>query len=307
MAEVSAVLFAFRTDNNGGLMLKPLKEAEIIKQYSKPEQPLGKDNITHFPHSPLDVPVDTFKKSLERREQNQKELHRWVKEHLTPDIDYGSIHLDDNCQHARAGTPHFCTEERHWSIPVLLKPGAEKIINVLGLTVFFPNIHHYEMACSHHNIQELTQIVLKCELRTSTGKIVAEGVGARNIKQDDYNLNKALKMAVKSSVVDAVLRVGNLSAVFTTKWHNYSLLGQAVCNRDNLPHGINHSCNQIHRNTSPKPISKKQLQLILNIAGKKGLTTDGLNKTCKSIFDKEFKTLNREEASQLINHFNKQG
>ncbi len=260
-------------------MLKALKETETMKKYSKP---LEQDNkITAFPFSPLDVPVETFKKSLERREQNQNELHRWVKEHLKPDIDYGAIHLNDNCQHARAGTPNRCTDPRHWSIPTLLKPGAEKIINVLGLTVFFPNAHLYEARCSHHNLQEITQVVLKCELRTSTGKVASEGIGARHIRQDNWNLNTSLKMCAKSAMIDAVIRVAGLSAVFTTKWHNYSLPRRSDCNRYNLPRRKDRlACNQSHHshhNTSPKPISKKQLQLILNIAGKqKGLTTEGL-------------------------------
>lgn len=279
-------------------MLQPLKETKIIKQYCKPPKP---DNITDFPFNPLDVPVETFKKSMERREQNQRELHQWVKENLKPDIDYGAIHLVDTCQYARAGSPHLCSDFSHWSMPVLWKPGAEKIIAVLGLTVFFPNIRQFEMAAAHK--QEITEIVLKCELRTQTGKVAGEGVGARHVKQDEYNLNKALKMCAKSAMIDAVLRVGSLSAVFTTRW-NYNMTARSECNRNNLPQQS--YCNHYTQQNRPpvKLISKRQLELVLNIAGKKGLTSEGLNKQCNALFNKDFKEICRSEATSLISHLN---
>jgi LAGLIDADG-like domain len=55
-----------------------------------------------------------------------------------------------------------------------------------------------------------------CTLRTRSGEIVGEGRGARSIKKDGGDVNKAIKMAEKSANVSAVLRTGCLSDVFTS-------------------------------------------------------------------------------------------
>lgn len=157
------------------------------------------------------------------------------------------------------------------------------------------------MSCAHE--QKIIEIVLKCELRTQTGKVACEGVGARHLSQDNCNINKSLKMCAKSAMIDAVIRVGGLSCLFSTTW-NYNLTHMGECNNYNLQPQANCFCNQSNYNTSPKPISKKQLELILNIAGKKGLTSDALNKQCKSLFNKDFKQIDRGDASRLIQHLN---
>lgn len=54
-----------------------------------------------------------------------------------------------------------------------------------------------------------------CQLRTRSGEIVGEGRGARSLKQDGGDINKALKMSEKSALIDAVLRTGALSDAFT--------------------------------------------------------------------------------------------
>jgi hypothetical protein len=58
-------------------------------------------------------------------------------------------------------------------------------------------------------------ILLKCQLLDMGGNTVSEGIGARTLKQDYDDANKALKMAKKSSLIDAVLNAGGLSEVFT--------------------------------------------------------------------------------------------
>ena len=46
-------------------------------------------------------------------------------------------------------------------------------------------------------------------------RLVADGVGARSLKQDYGDINKSLKMAEKSAHIDATLRMAGLSEVFT--------------------------------------------------------------------------------------------
>ena len=45
--------------------------------------------------------------------------------------------------------------------------------------------------------------------------MVGEGRGARSLKKDGGDANKAIKMAEKSAMIDAVLRTGALSEVYT--------------------------------------------------------------------------------------------
>ena len=54
-----------------------------------------------------------------------------------------------------------------------------------------------------------------CTLMTRNGEVVGEGRGARSLKKDGGDANKAIKMAEKSALIDAVLRTGALSEVYT--------------------------------------------------------------------------------------------
>lgn len=100
--------------------------------------------------------------------------------------------------------------------PTLLKPGAEKILMLMGLT-------------SEYHITERIQdydkgffaFTVRCELYKN-GMKVTEGVGHCNTKekkyvnQDAYTLaNTCLKMAKKRAQIDATLTVASLSEVFT--------------------------------------------------------------------------------------------
>ena len=105
------------------------------------------------------------------------------------------------------------------SKPILLKPGAEKILMLMGLT-------------SEYNVIEKVQdydrgffaFTVKCTLSKGDVKIT-EGVGHANTRekryvsgrqQDAYTLaNTVLKMAKKRAQVDAVLTVASLSDIFT--------------------------------------------------------------------------------------------
>ncbi len=291
------------------MTLTPLKDCDLIKRFVQPpadppegvrKQPGG---ITTFPQAPLEMPPETFTNTMNRREQNRKELLRWIKDNLKPDIDYGRVHLDEHCRFARAGSSHLCSEFSHWSRPMLFKAGAERIAGVLGLTAHFPNLSNYELACVHR--QEVQSVILKCELRTSNGTVVAHGAGARHVRQDNWKLNTSIKMAVKSALVDAIIRVAGLSGVFITR-HRQTLTRMGVChdsvpdrslcNQNGLPKGSN--CHH----QPEKPMSSKQKQLIKHVAGKKGFTTDAMEKQCQSQFHKPLNDLDRVQASRFINH-----
>lgn len=100
--------------------------------------------------------------------------------------------------------------------PTLLKPGAEKILMLMGLTSEYhitERIQDYE--------EGFFAFTVRCELYKNGTKIT-EGVGHCNTKekkyknQDPYTLaNTCLKMAKKRAQIDATLTVASLSEVFT--------------------------------------------------------------------------------------------
>ena len=84
---------------------------------------------------------------------------------------------------------------------------------MMGLIPRFPNLAEYEIATLHG--EDIKVVIIKCELHTSSGFIAAEGTGARRVEQDKGDINKSLKMALKSAHIDATLRVASLSELFT--------------------------------------------------------------------------------------------
>lgn len=175
----------------------------IVTRYERP------------PASPLDLPAEVFRAGLDRRKANRGALMEWVRAALVEGTDFGRIHTTSKqkCPLASQGRAHDCRNPLHWSKPSLFKPGAEKICGMLGVTVHYPNLTAYEQAALTG--QSLATIVLRCELHDGQGRVVAEGIGARNVQQDYGDLNKALKMAGKSAHIDATLRMAGLSEVFT--------------------------------------------------------------------------------------------
>jgi hypothetical protein len=160
--------------------------------------------------TPYDMELEQFGASLTRRQANRAKLLIWIRENLIEGTDFGKIHVvgKTKCNLGKA-----CKTDWHFSKPVLFKPGAEKICGMLGVIPRFPNLPEYERAALQG--VDLKVIVLHCELQNSTGWVLADGVGARSLQQDQGDLNKSLKMAEKAAHIDATLRLAGLSALFT--------------------------------------------------------------------------------------------
>lgn len=115
--------------------------------------------------------------------------------------------------------------------PTLLKPGAEKLIMLLGLTTEF------EIIESERDFDEgFFQYQVRCTL-LKNGVSVTQGFGSCNtmekkyLKQDPYTMdNTVLKMAKKRALVDAALLVGSLSDVFTQDIEDMDLQGNTYSN-----------------------------------------------------------------------------
>ena len=116
--------------------------------------------------------------------------------------------------------------------PTLLKPGAEKILMMMGLR------SEFEIVDSTRDFEKgFFQYQVRCKLYRG-GMLITEGLGSCNtkerkyIKQDPYTLdNTVLKMAKKRALVDATLLVASLSDIFTQDLEDMDLDGQQVSNQ----------------------------------------------------------------------------
>jgi len=135
-------------------------------------------------------------KSVESTTRKIIEFQTIVKKNLKKDKDYGVI---PGC-----------------SKPTLLKPGAEKILMLMGLQ------STYEIIDSTRDWKEgFFQYQVRCTLEKG-GIVITQGLGCCNsrekkyVRQDPYSIdNTILKMAKKRSQVDASLTVASLSEIFT--------------------------------------------------------------------------------------------
>lgn len=113
--------------------------------------------------------------------------------------------------------------------PTLLKPGAEKILMLMGLR------SEFEIVDSTRDFEKgFFQYQVRCKLyRGDT--LITEGLGAANtkerkyLKQDPYTIdNTVLKIAKKRALIDAVLLVASLSEVFTQDIEDMDLGGNRL-------------------------------------------------------------------------------
>ncbi len=118
------------------------------------------------------------------------------------------------------------------SKPTLLKPGAEKILMMMGLR------SEFEIVDSTRDFEKgFFQYQVRCKLYRGD-MLITEGLGSCNtkerkyIKQDPYTLdNTVLKMAKKRALVDATLLVASLSDIFTQDLEDMDLDGQQDSNQ----------------------------------------------------------------------------
>lgn len=116
--------------------------------------------------------------------------------------------------------------------PTLLKPGAEKILMMMGLR------SEFEIVDSARDFEKgFFQYQVRCKLLKGD-MVITEGLGACNtrekkyLKMDPYTMdNTALKMAKKRALVDAALLVASLSDVFTQDLEDMDLAGEKVTGR----------------------------------------------------------------------------
>lgn len=119
--------------------------------------------------------------------------------------------------------------------PTLLKPGAEKILMMMGLR------SEFEIADSTRDWEKgFFQYQVRCKLYKND-TLITEGLGSANtkeskyIKGNPYTLdNTILKMAKKRALVDAALLVASLSDIFTQDIEDMDLEGNKASNQPKI-------------------------------------------------------------------------
>jgi hypothetical protein len=137
----------------------------------------------------FDLAEPVFRNLLERRAKNRLTFLSIVKNALTEGVDYCNLPVKGKK-----------------ALPTLLKGGGEVVCQILALT---PRI-----TIAESNEQSLTMC---CELLNEHQQVVSVGYGSRTYDLDAKagGRNKTTKMTTKSAYLDAVIRAGALSSLFT--------------------------------------------------------------------------------------------
>ena len=234
--------------------------------------------------------------TVEEAKTFNDEMSRFIETVLVAGTDYGVI--------------------PHCSKPTLLKSGAEKILNYLGLiarTEIVNRVEDYNVGFFSYEC--------KVYLIDYNGVVKGEGIGITNTREGRYAKssgyavqNTVLKMAKKRALVDAALNVGNLSARFTQDMEDMKDLNPEPDN-PKKPEGKNPEGLK-PQNPKPvpkeKPATKKQLTLLEKLMKESNSSENALNKyTMANWGVDDYRKITGVQASVLIEKFqaaaNKQG
>ncbi|AEE95755.1 hypothetical protein [Mahella australiensis] len=184
--------------------------------------------------------------------------------------------------------------------PTLLKPGAEKILMMMGLR------SEFEIVDSTRDWETgFFQYQVRCKLYKGD-ILITEGLGCANTRESKYAKqnpfsidNTILKMAKKRALVDATLLVASLSDIFTQDLEDMDLNGEAIERKEQ-----SRSYSNTNETTSA---SQQQIKAIFAIAGKLGC--NGENEVLALLeaighHVDSLKDLSKKEASDIITELN---
>ena len=215
--------------------------------------------------------------TVEEAKTFDDEMNRFIDTVLIAGVDYGVI-------------PH-CNK------PTLLKSGAEKILNYLGLiarTEISNRVEDYNVGFFSYEA--------KVYLIDYNGVVKGEGIGITNTREGKYAKsngyavqNTVLKMAKKRALVDAALNVGNLSARFTQDVEDMNIEPDNVGGKNP---------DELRQNNKPKadrPVTQKQIKYLETLMSQHNTSAEAMNKYCKSNFGvDDYKKITGVQASMLI-------
>lgn len=179
----------------------------------------------------------------------------------------------------------------HCSKPSLLKSGAEKVLNYLGLiarTVVTNRMEDYTTGFFSYEV--------KVYLVDHCGMVRGEGIANCNTKEPKYakssgfaSMNTVLKMAKKRALVDATLNVGNLSARFTQDVEDLDI--DSMNGKQQQPR-------------EDKPASQKQLALLEKLMQESRSSVAAMNRHVQAVYGlDDYHKITVVMASELIQKF----
>ncbi|RLC88423.1 MAG: hypothetical protein DRJ03_02770 [Chloroflexi bacterium] len=232
----------------------------------------------------LALTTEQFEQQLQVETERRELMEKYIKGNLKKGIDYDTI----------PGTKK----------PTLLKPGAERICNLLKLRmVFRADKDTWNMLSAEK--KKVGTFCYICELITPTGEIAAQGKGLaysnekiNNVYKDGeivgskpWNMNTCMKIAKKRAMVDAALANGfcGLSDRFTQDMEDTSKENQNVAQngRQGGSDGGGASPKQVNYAKSIVKNKKLDLETVLNAAKIVNLNT-----------------ISKKQASMLIDGLN---
>lgn len=216
--------------------------------------------------------------TVEEAKEFDDEMNRFIDTVLIAGVDYGVI---PNCKK-----------------PTLLKSGAEKILNYLGLiarTEITNRVEDYNVGFFSYEA--------KVYLIDYNGVVKGEGIGITNSREGKYAKsngyavqNTILKMAKKRALVDAALNVGNLSSRFTQD------LEDGGIEPDNI--GGKNPEELKPQTKAPRPATKKQLEYLQKLMQQHGNTPETMNKYVKQAYCvDDYTQITGVQASELIEKY----
>lgn len=223
--------------------------------------------------------------TVEEAKTFNDEMSRFIETVLVAGTDYGVI--------------------PHCSKPTLLKSGAEKILNYLGLiarTEIVNRVEDYNVGFFSYEC--------KVFLIDYNGVVKGEGIGITNTREGRYAKNSGyavqntvLKMAKKRALVDAALNVGNLSARFTQDMEDLKDLNPEPDSKvGKNPEDLNPKTAKSA--VKEKPATKKQLTLLEKLMKESNSSEAAMNRYVQKNYGiDDYHKINSLMASELIEKF----
>ncbi|MBR1741145.1 MAG: hypothetical protein IJ733_04620 [Lachnospiraceae bacterium] len=216
--------------------------------------------------------------TVEEAKESDGEMSRFIDEVLVSGVDYGIV--------------------PRTSKPTLLKPGAEKILNFLGLVARTEVVNRIEDTGSGYFAYECKVYVIDRD-----GVVRGEGLGITNSKEGKYAKstgfavqNTIIKMAKKRALVDAVLNVGAISGRFTQDVEDMNLDPDTPMGRN--PEELK------QKPKDPRPATKKQLEYLEKLMSQHNTSAAAMSRYTKEHYGvDDYRQINGIQASELIEKY----
>lgn len=264
--------------------IEPMKEAQSVieaVEKSVPKNLMFDSESTFIPETKPITSSGARGLTVEEAKQFDDDMNRFIDSVLIAGADYGVI-------------PH-CNK------PTLLKSGAEKIMNYLGLiarTEIVNRVEDYNVGFFSYEC--------KVYLIDYNGVVKGEGVAIANTREGKYAKqngfsvqNVVLKMTKKRAMVDAVLNCGNLSSRFTQDIEDMNIEPEDTT--------VGKSVEELKTDNKPKTdrlATQKQISFLEKLMGQHGTSVESMNRYVKDTWNiEDYHKITGIMASQLIEKF----